>query len=339
MKRNIHFTLVLLVLLFTPIMPIFSETVSPLKLETKARKSFFKDINFTIGTGLSYLSGQYREIVYPDTTSVNPYLSELLWNLENIFLLNLNLGASKGPWSLDLSLATAVTKGSGIMEDYDWGDYTITDWTNWSTSLIFLDKSFFLDVNSGYKHTINEHFAIPIKFGYKLNYMDWEDKAGKYIYYWDFTNNTYLNNPPAEGDFGNVNGIDYKVIQNIFYASSGILFTWRNITTGFNLALSPFIYTWDLDHHILRNLYFLDSFTANFWYRTELTLNLKTGSKGGFLLTAFLEELPETVGDTFQYDESISNPEEIGTQTGYYEDGAGLASFTWGIKLSYTWTF
>ena len=332
--------LVFLLYLVLILSPCFSEDNSNITQEKSPVKTFFKDINFTLGTGLSYLSGQYREIVYPADNWTTPYWSELLWNLDNIFLLNLDLGACKGPWFLNLSLATAVTKGSGIMEDYDWGDYTITDWTNWSESLIFLDKSFFLDINSGYKCSINKQFAIPIKFGYKLNYLDWEDKTGKYIYFWYFDPSPggYLPTPDT-GDNNGINGIDYKVIQNILYASSGILFTWDNVTTGFNLALSPLIYTWDLDHHILRNLYFLDSFTANFWYRTELTLKIKTGLQRSFLFTAFLEGLPETVGDTFQYDESVSSPEEIGIQSGYYKDGAGIASFMWGIEISYTWTF
>ncbi len=295
-------------------------------------------MDFSLGTGLTYLNGQYREIVYTNTNSANPYLSELLWNLDNIFLLNFTLGASKGPWSLDLSLGTAVTEGSGIMEDYDWGDYSKTDWTNWSTSLIFLDKSFFLDVNSSYKYKLNSSFSFPVKLGYKLNYLDWEDESGEYIYYWDFKDEVYFD-PVQTGDFGGVNGIDYKVIQNIFYASSGIIFTTGNITTGINLALSPYIYAWDLDHHIIRKLYFLDTFIANFWYRTELSLKLKVRPKGEFLLTVFREELPEAIGDTFQYDEDSSDPEEVGTQSGYYADGAGLASVLWGIELSYIWTF
>ena len=297
-------------------------------------------MDFSIGTGLSYLNGQYREIVYTNANSATPYLSELLWTLDNIFLLNFTAGASLGPWSLDLSLGTAVTKGSGIMEDYDWGDYSKTEWTNWSTSLIFLDKSLFLDISSSYQYTHNSFFSFPIKLGYKLNYLDWEDESGEYIYYWYFkpAPGGYL--PSVEtGDFGGVNGIDYKVIQNIFYASSGVLFTMGKMSIGLDLALSPFIYAWDLDHHILREIYFLDTFIANFWYRTELSLKLQTRPGGQLLLTAFFEELPETPGDTFQYNEDSSDPEEVGTQTGYYNNGAGLASILWGIGLSYIWSF
>jgi len=329
----------ILILLTVLVSPCFSEDSLLPYSEKQGQKGFFSNINYSVGTGLSYMNGQYREIVYTNADSATPYLSELLWNLDNIFLLNFTLGASKGPWSLDLSLGTAVTEGSGIMEDYDWGDYTKTDWTNWSESLIFLDKSFFLDVNSSYKYRLNSSFSFPVKLGYKLNYLDWEDKAGEYIYYWDFTAGDYFFDPPRTGDFDGVNGIDYKVIQNIFYASTGVLFTMGNTTTGLNISLSPLIYAWDLDHHILRNLYFLDTFIANFWYKTEFSLKTKLGANGNLFLTVFREELPEVTGDTFQYDEDTSDPEETGVQSGYYADGGGMASVLWGIGLSYIWTF
>ncbi len=230
------------------------------------------------------------------------------------------------------------------MEDYDWGDYTKTEWTNWSTSLIFLDKSFFLDINTSYRHTLNEFVSFPIKLGYKLNYLDWEDKTGEYIYYWDFLSDDYFIDPdtPITGNLNGVNGIDYKIIQNIFYTSVGILFTKGNITTGLNIAISPLIYAWDLDHHILRTeapYFFLDTFLANFWYRTELSINIKMRSNEGLVFTLFWEELPEAVGNTYYFDKDPSNPEEVGDQTGYYLNGAGHASRLWGTELSYIWTF
>jgi len=326
--------LVLFLYLVLILPPGFSETNST----TIEQKGFFSDINYSLGTGLSYLNGQYREIVYPSTGWESPYYSELLWNLDNLFLLNIYLGASKGSWSLDLSLGTSITKGTGEMEDYDWGDSTIDNWTNWSESLIFVDKSFFLDISSSFKYKLNNSFTVPIKLGYRLNYLDWEDESGEYIYYWDFIAQDYYSSVQT-GDFGGVNGIDYMVIQNIFYASSGIYYTLNKITAGVNLAISPFINAWDLDHHIYRGLYFMDSFTSNFWYRTEFVLKLKAGIKGEFLVTLFREELPETTGNTYKYNEDPSDSEEVGTQTGYYPNGAGMASILWGIGLSYIWSF
>lgn len=296
--------------------------------------------SFSLGTGLSYLSGQYREIVYTNAESENPYLSELLWNVDNILLLNFTGSISKGLWSLNLSLGTAMNQGNGIMEDYDWGDYTKKEWTNWSTSSIFLDKSVFIDINSSYKYKLNSFFSFPVKLGYKLNYLDWEDQAEKYIYYWYFKPEPGGYLPSVDtGDLGGVNGIDYMVIQNIFYASYGVYYTVKDISTGIDLALSPYINAWDLDHHILRNLFFIDTFNAYFWYRVDFSLDIKTGSNGKLVLSLFREELPEIEGDTFIYNEDTSNPEEIGTQVGYISGGAGMASILWGMGISYIWTF
>ncbi len=321
------------------IFPCFSEDSSTVNSAKPLQGGFFSGISYSIGTGLSYLNGQYREIVYTNVNSANPYLSELLWNLDNVFLLNIAVSASKGPWTLDLSLGTAVTKGIGRMEDYDWGDYSKTEWTNWSESLIFIDNSFFLEISSTYKHTLNKFFSVPIGFGYKLNYLDWEDKLGEHIYKWDLINNNPIPFPWDTGDGGGINSIDYKVIQNIIFASTGILFTNAHISTGLNLSISPFIYAWGLDHHILKRLYFLDSFIANFWCRAEFSLNVEIGSKGTISLKVFREEIPESVGDTYYYDEDSSDPEEVGVQTGYYPGGAGHASILWGIGLSYIWNF
>ena len=328
MKENIYFTLVLLVLLFTPTMPIFSETVSPVKVETKAKKNFFKDINFSIGTGLSYLNGQYREIVYPPAGWESPYYSELLWNLDNIIMLNLKTGVHWRSWTVNLSISTALTTETGEMTDTDWLDSASKDRTHWSRSKIWLDNSFLLDTNIIYDIKLSQDISFQTGLGYKLNFWDWEDRVLDFIY-----------PDPQPPDFIGENGIDYKVIQNIFYVSTEIIYSTGIISSGIKIDLSPFIYAWDMDHHILTNTFYIDSFYANFWYRTEFTLNIKTGKQEKLMILLFREELPETTGDIYEYDEDVTNPEEIGTQSGYYKDGAGLASFTWGMGISYTWTF
>ncbi len=290
---------------------------------------------FSAGTSLTYLNGQYREIVYPPPGWESPYYSELLWNLKNVFMLNFSGTVSKGPWALDIDVGTAVTEGTGIMEDFDWGDYTTAAWTNWSRSLIYINKSTTLDMSLAYSWEINSLVSFPVQTGYKLNYFDWEDRAGEYIYKWNFITGSYYD-PWETGSFGGVRGIDYKVIQNIFYLGTGILLKTEKVKTRLSLKVSPYVNSWDLDHHILRGLYFLDTFTSNFWYRLDLSLEYKIKEKDNISLFLYIEELPETAGDTYQYS---SDPEEGGTQTGYYPDGAGTASLMWGIGISYIRTF
>ena len=309
-------------------LPCFSENTTQSVLEKPSTKSFFEDVNFSLGTGLSYLNGQYREIVYPDTSSVNEYLSELLWNLDNVFLLNFNAGVSKGPWELGLTISTALTSETGKMTDTDWTDSSSSVRTHWSLSKIWLDNSFLLNTDITRSFDLSKNVTIKTGLGYRLDFWDWEDEVLEYDY--PYT---------VSSDNIGVNGIDYKVIQNIFYASTGVIFSKENISTAVNIALSPFIYAWDLDHHILTQTYYVDTFYAKFWYRAEMTLQLRTGANKKLIFTLFREELPETIGDTFVYDEDIFNSEETGDYAGTYTHGAGMASILWGIGLSYIWTF
>ncbi len=246
-------------------------------------------------------------------------------------MLSLITGVQWGSWNINLSVSTAITTETGEMTDTDWLDSASKDRTHWSRSKIWLDNSFLLNVGISRCFNISKYFSIQSGLGYKLNFWDWEDKVLDFIY-----------PDPQPSDFIGVNGIDYKIIQNIFYASTGILFTKGNITTGLNIAISPLIYAWDLDHHILRTeapYFFMDTFLANFWYRTEVSIKLNMRSNEGVVFTLFREELPEAVGNTYYFDKDPSNPEEAGDQTGYYPNGAGMASTLWGIGLSYIWTF
>lgn len=289
---------------------------------------FSENMNFSIGTGLSYLNGRYREIVYPSSGWESPYLSELLWDLDNVFLLNLKAAVEWEVWAINLSISTAITPGISNMTDTDWLDLASTDRTHWSLSRIWLDNSFLLDTEISRSSNISKNISFQSGLGYRLNFWDWEDQVLDFIY-----------PDPQPPDFIGKNGIDYRVIQNIFYASTKIIYSTGFISSGINIKLSPFIYAWDMDHHILTNTFYIDSFYANFWYRAEFTLDIKTGQHEKLIISLFREELPETTGDIFIYGEDSENPEEVGEYTGTSFNGAGMASTLWGIGLSYIWTF
>jgi outer membrane protease len=308
--------------------PCFSEVNSPPDSEISPAKNFLRDINFSLGTGLSYLNGQYREIVYPSADWESPYLSKLIWNLDNIFMLNLTAKTQWRSWTLGVSASTSITTETGEMTDTDWLTSSSTDRTHWSRSKIWLDNSFLLDADIVRSFNLSQNISFQSGLGYRLNFWDWEDKVLDFIY-----------PDPQPADFIGENGIDYKVIQNIFYASTEINFSTGIISSGIKINLSPFIYAWDMDHHILTNTFYIDSFFANFWYRAEIIIITKLDTKNHLSLKLFMEELPESIGDIYEYDEDASNPEEIGEDIGTYNNGAGMASFLWGVELSYIWTF
>ena len=317
---------------------IFSVFILFLLFSTYIYSLTWKDITFTAGASTDYYSGEVREIVYPGTGWTNNYLSELIWQIDNIAMLNAHLGASLNKFSLNISAGTALNKGTGEMDDYDWGDYSITDWTNWSNSDIFLDKSFILDTSLTYSIKPNTNTTIPIGIGYKLNYLNWSDKAGKYIYFWDFTNNNYFPNVQA-GNFGGIPGINYTFVQNIPLITVGISFRKKAITGKINASYSPFIYAWDLDHHIMRGFFFLDTFNANHWYQLKVEIGYNDRRKGKLFCSLQFEELPEIKGDTSVYNEDPADPTKTGTPAGSYKDAAGLASKILTISIGYKYQF
>lgn len=206
----------------------------------------WKDIRFSGNLSTDYYLGQVREIVYPDSAWKNDYLSELLWEIDNIVMIKGSGTAALGKWTLNLSASTALNKGTGGMDDYDWLDSTITHWTNWSESRIFLDRSAVIDTSLGYTKPVSGNLNIPFGIGYRLNYLNWSDKAGNYIYYMysdASTGNYYyydtINYEPKAGDFGDTPGINYTFVQNIFFLKAGAEYSKGNFTGIINLSYSP----------------------------------------------------------------------------------------------------
>lgn len=305
----------------------------------------WRDIIYTSGISTDYYAGEVHEIVYPDPGWQNNYLSELVWQIDTITVLKVHLGASLCNFSLNIAAGTAMNKGTGEMDDYDWGDSTITNWTNWSNSDIFLDKSFILDTSLTYSIKPAADFTIPVGIGYKLNYLNWSDKAGKFIYYgtWDSNNNFYyydtVNYKPEAGVFGGTPGINYTIAQNIFFITTGISYTKDSMTALFNVSVSPYINAWDKDHHILRQLFFIDTFTSHFWYRADAAMNFNINKKSFLSISLKYEEMPETKGDTYYYNESTSDSSELGSYIGSIKSSAGLASKIFSISIGYTYQF
>ncbi len=308
----------------------------------------WNDIEFSAGASTDYYTGQVREIVYPDSGWANQYLSELLWQIDNIAMLTGRFTATLNNFSLHISGSTALNKGTGHMDDYDWLDYTSTTWTNWSNSDIFLDKSFILDASLTYSIKPVTAFSIPVGIGYKLNYLNWSDKAQKSVYKVDITNYTYYypDNPDygIGQDLGGVPGITYTFAQNILFLTSGIQYAKGPFTGSLIVSYSPLIYAWDLDHHLMNKLdgsgtFYIDSFTSHIWYRLKASAAYMFKHKGILALEVGFEELPEVTGDVAVYDENSSDPSKIGDYAGTIIDKAGLASKILSISIGYTFLF
>jgi len=286
-----------------------------------------KDLDFSLGISTDYITGNYREIVYPGSTSVNNYLSELIWNLDNVFVVNAEGILSYKGLSLSCSAGSSVNQGTGIMTDTDWTDYADTDRTHWSESEIFIENSLLLDINLYYTYKTSDIISTVIGTGYRMNFWDWEDKIIDYTY-----------PTPPDPDIIGENGIDYQVTQHIFYIDTGIVVKDENVIGSVNFRYSPYVYAWSLDHHLLRSespYFFKDMFTANIWYEIDFSVKIETGNYGSFLIGYSRQELVETVGDTHNYDKDPLDSELIGAFLGTTENGAGMASVISKFSISY----
>ncbi len=303
----------------------------------------WSDINLSAGISTDYYTGKIHEIVYPGPGWANNYLSELIWEIDNIIMLTGHFSASLNNFSLNISGSTAVNKGTGQMDDYDWGDSTTTTWTNWSNSNIYLDKSFILNTSLTYTIKPDPKVSIPFSIGYKLNYLNWSDKGYKFIYLWNFTTNDYYDTVLA-GDWGGTPGINYTFAQNILFITSGIQYAVSNFIGNINGSFSPYVYAWDLDHH-LRNkqdgtgTFYLDTFTAHIWYSLEASLSYSLKNSGALKLAVHFEKLPVVIGNVNIYNEDPADSTKVGSPAGYFPNGAGLASKILTISIGYIYHF
>jgi len=296
---------------------------------------------FSGGVSTDYYTGEIREIVYPSSGWTNDYLSELIWEIDNIAMLTGHFTTEYRNLSLNVSAGTAVNKGTGQMDDYDWLDSSTENWTNWSNSDIFMDKSLIFDTSLLYTGSDSDTVSFPIGAGYRLNYMSWTDKAWDYIYKgtWNSDGSFYYYEQPDEGNFGGISAITYMFVQNIFYGTAGISLEKKRFKGEIRGFLSPFIYTWDKDHHILRNTFFIDRFTSGVWRRIECSLGYKTNGSGMFNMSISYEELPETKGDSDYYGEDPADSDELGSYLGTVPSSAGFASKIFRISIGYMYRF
>lgn len=289
-------------------------------------------LGFTIEPSFGYLTGEVREIVYFDSAN-QTYLSELLWDLDNIFYaggsVSLNMFnrifVNTGIW-------TSINKGNGYMEDYDWlnllgYDYPTYDehersgWTNWSLSSVEVIKSLLFDINTSFDFLKHRDFKLSVTVGYKSVYWDWSDKILDSLY-------------PSGPDVipVGIDAIDYQLALDIPYFGFGGAFNIKGFFLDGRMIYSPFVFGGDHDHHILTNTHYYDKIILGQY----IAASIKSGYRFNrfFSLTGqiVMEYLFEQRGDTSVYNES-------GIQIASYPGGAGIQYQTISFSINSSISF
>lgn len=303
------------------------------------------NVGFTIEPSFGYLLGQAREIVYDtndDSTqgmssSNGYYLSELIWDLKNIFYIGTSASINiKNRFYINTGIWTAVNDGSGFMNDYDWiywnsddgRPYFLhdrdgkTDLSNWSESSVSLVNSLIFDINGSFDFIPYKKNSMTVLIGYKYIYWDWTDSVIDSLY--DGVEDVI--------EVG-LNGIDYNLGLHIPYLGIGYgLETIRGLEFRGRIIYSPFVIAMDHDHHILRSLHFYD----NAYFGQFISGSLEIG----YQFTSFFcligrisgDYLFEKKGSTYVYNESQA-------LLGIIPDGAGIQYQAFSISLNASFSF
>ena len=129
--------------------------------------------------GLGYLDGEGKEAVFDNGHK----LSELTWELENVYMLNLGGSVAPLPWlTLNGDVWFKVTDGDGAMDDYDWmvRGYTYTDWSHHDDT--DLTEGIMFDLNAAFTVLRNNETTIQGIVGFKHDTWEWEARGGSYVY-------------------------------------------------------------------------------------------------------------------------------------------------------------
>ncbi len=251
----------------------------PLLLIFVCASVYARTLTFELQPKFSYYNGSQGEYVYQKyydkkSDEQTAKLSQLDWDLKNVFCLGVDFKMSAKNWHWSYDVKTAVPKYVGIMADYDWKnvqylpeiDFSYADMlTNYTESKNRLNL--FVDTNAkvGYKFSPDNRisFAPFFELGYRFLDMSAFGLKGAYgnkvtvgvehYDFWDSLGATVKNED------------EKKLVIN--YQQNWI-FTWLGLETviqvtptfafGVTFAVSPFLLAYSIDTHVLRDDQFHD---------------------------------------------------------------------------------
>jgi len=256
--------------------------------------------------GVMMQSGEARERVFDGSHK----LSELIWDISGLALAGGSVSAVIGDnIELNAALWVGITKGNGSMEDYDWliEGY---DWSHFSDGDVDINSAHVFDLNgtySFYRGRGVEWFGI---LGFKQLFWDWSEYGRTYIY-------SEYGWRDSRGSSGGVNGIDYEQTFAVPYAGIGMRIAFGRGYGALYGIYSPLVQAEDKDHHILRDLYFTETFDSIDYigFGGELSYTFT----GSFFMTLALDghTIPEAHGNMFirtEAGETFFNPDSAGIE-------------------------
>jgi outer membrane protease len=264
------------------------------------------DYTLSVRGGVMMQSGEARELVFDGSHK----LSELVWDISGLALAGGSASLAIGnDLQLNAALWIGVTKGNGSMVDYDWFVEGM-DWTHFSDGDVDINAAHVFDVNGTYTFYRSGSVQCFGILGYKQLFWDWSEYGRTYIY----SENGWRD---SRGSSGGVNGIDYEQTFDVPYAGLGMRVAFGKAWGSLYGIYSPFVQAEDKDHHILRDLYFVETFDNIDYigFGGELVYNFSDS----LFITVALDghAIPEARGDMLIRNgsgETFFNPDSAGIE-------------------------
>lgn len=250
--------------------------------------------------------------------------SDLIWKLENIHMLGGVLSAEPVPWlQVNVGLWSAVSRGTGTMDDYDWFDPSITEWTDWSHHDAVLERGWIIDANVQGRFLEFHGVGLWGMAGFKYMNWRWADRFKSYIY----SENGFRD----DVGFGDKStSIEYEQWFYTPYVGAALTYDFGRLHLAGYLTYSPLAWARDWDNHIERNMISKSNFDHIRYLGTgvqavfDITENLYVGAAFDF------QHHANTRGTTRVTEDGVT---ESCANTGGIEHFSHMISFTLGYRF------
>ncbi|WP_028578787.1 omptin family outer membrane protease [Desulfogranum japonicum] len=229
--------------------------VNDLKIEVEGR------------IGLGYLNGESNELVYNDDGSK---LSQLIWKIDNVFMLNLGGSIKPASWiKFNADVWVALNDGDNTMDDYDWF-VTGWDWTHWSHhEEVSLETGLMFDINAEVPFYSHQNTTFSALVGVKRDNWEWEARGGRYVY-----SSYYLYDTVGEFPAGEL-GITYEQTWTAPYIGVAFYSMLTNWDISGRVIFSPLVDAESEDTHHMRDLFIEDDFDTSWMWAADLAITYK----------------------------------------------------------------
>lgn len=280
-------------------------------------------LSVQLGTGLA--QGEAREVVYAaDELGGDFKLSELFWDMEDVVMAGGSMTVQIGPrYRVSAGYWTAITEGSGRMDDYDWLLGPGAPWTDWSLSDVEVRDSYAFDLNVAAEVYRYQNIGFCAVMGYRQDQWGWDDQGRRFIY-----SESSLRDLAGELDGETM--ITYEQIFRIPYAGVVATLHGPRASAEVYFHYSPFVEAEDHDVHLARGIIFDSEASGGDYFGAGLRLGYLFTDRVSATAAAEWQVIPEMRGDT-----TIYAPD--GTETN--PDTAGIANQWMLLSLSVGYSF